>query len=325
MPPVTRFNLTIPENLAGVRLDRALAELFPDYSRARLQQWIKAGRVLLDNRSPRARDKLAGGETLQLDAEPEVVTAWQAQAMPLEILHQDADLLVVNKPAGLVTHPGAGNPDGTLVNALLHHAPELQQLPRAGIIHRLDKDTSGLLVVARSSLAHARLGEQLQAREFEREYLAVVNGVMTAGGCVDAPIGRHPDQRVRMAVVNRGKPARTHYRVERRYRSQTLLRLNLETGRTHQIRVHLAHIRYPLVGDWLYGSRPRPPAGADPELLQCLQAFPRQALHARRLGFIHPRRGEFMSWETPLPEDMQKLINLLEEDEKRHRDFSENV
>ncbi|HLF95793.1 MAG TPA: 23S rRNA pseudouridine(1911/1915/1917) synthase RluD [Methylococcaceae bacterium] len=309
--PSASHTLLIPETCVGLRLDQALAELFPDYSRSRLQNWIKTGMVTLDGRQPRAKEKVAGGETVTLTAHFEDVVDDAPQEIPLEIVHEDEDLLIVNKPAGLVVHPAAGHRDGTLVNALLHHAPELARLPRSGIVHRIDKDTSGLLMVARSIPAHKILVERLQARKIEREYLAIAHGRMTAGGTVDAPIGRHPTDRKRFAVREGGREAVTHYRVVERFALHTLLRLKLETGRTHQIRVHLAHIRHPLVGDPAYGGRPRLPAGASAELVETLQAFRRQALHAARLGLAHPATGELMAWEAPLPEDMEHLLAVL--------------
>lgn len=300
--------------MAGQRLDQALAELFPDYSRARLQQWIKAGQVLVDGKTCRPKDKLFGNEEIELQAEVEADERWEAQDIPLDILYEDEDLFIINKPVGLVVHPGAGNPDQTLVNALLHYAPEVAKLPRAGVIHRLDKDTSGILVVARSLRAHTDLVEQLQARAFMRQYHAVTNGVVRSGGSVDAPIGRHPVQRVRMAVVHNGKPAVTHYQILQRFRAHTELQLRLETGRTHQIRVHMAHLHHPLVGDPLYGGRPKPPPAPSAELLAQLQNFPRQALHAERLGLEHPVSGEYMEWYAPLPMDMQQLLSALRND-----------
>ena len=307
----------IPPNMAGYRLDKALVELFPTYSRARLQRWIRDGHVLVNTVALRGKDKVKGGEEVQITAQIEEEVSWQAQVLPLTLLYEDEDVLVVNKPAGLVVHPGAGNQENTLVNALLHHAPELVQLPRAGIIHRLDKDTSGVLVIARRLSAHTYLVTQLQKHEFIREYQAIVTGVLVAGGTVNAPIGRHPSHRTRMAVVGKGKPAITHYRVIQRYRAHTHIRVQLETGRTHQIRVHLGHKRYPLVGDSVYGGRLQIPSACSDLFKETLRTFPRQALHAVRLGFIHPN-GELMQWEAPLPEDMQNLLVILKQDQQDH-------
>ena len=308
------LNIDIPAECAGMRLDQALSELLPQYSRSRLQQWIKGGDVEVDGRRLRPRDKVVGGEKVTLRAVVESEQRWEPQAMPLDILHEDEDILVVNKPAGLVVHPAAGNPDGTLLNALLHHAPQVAALPRAGIVHRLDKDTSGILVVAKSLEARTSLVEQLQRRQFTREYDAVVEGTMTGGGKVDAPIGRHPVDRKRMAVTPGGKPALTHYRLAERFRAHTWLKVRLETGRTHQIRVHMAHIRHPLVGDPVYRGRLRLPAGAGEALRQALREFRRQALHASRLGLAHPRTGEWMEWKVPLPGDLAALIEVLRND-----------
>ncbi len=311
-------HLTAPDTSAGQRLDKALAELLPQYSRARLQAWIAAGAVAVNGATPRPRDKLAGGETITVAITEETVVNAAAQAIPLEVVYEDAAMLVINKPAGLVVHPGAGNPAGTLLNALLHHAPELAKLPRAGIVHRLDKDTSGLLVVARKLEAHTALIEAMQSRAVEREYEAVVCGVMTAGGTVDAPIGRHPQDRKRMAVrtsSGRGeREAVTHYRVLARFRAYTHVRVKLETGRTHQIRVHFQHIRFPIVGDPVYGKRLALPPRATPALEAVLRAFRRQALHARRLALMHPLTGQACAWEAPLPEDLQELLAALRAD-----------
>lgn len=310
-----KLHAMIDSEQAGMRLDQALAAIFPDFSRARLQTWIKQGMVSLDGAVvERPRDKVLGGELVELDAEMEDQVECRPQPIPLDILYEDASLLVVNKPAGLVVHPAAGNRDGTMQNALLHHDEGLIQLPRAGIVHRLDKDTSGLLVVARTAAAHKYLVEQLQERSFKREYRAVVTGVMTAGGSVDQPIGRHPTQRTRMAVHPGGKPAVTHYRVLDRFRFHTHIKAVLETGRTHQIRVHMAHIRYPLLGDPLYGGRLQIPAGATPGLEAMLRSFRRQALHARKLGLTHPKTGEWMEWRVEPPDDMQELLAVLRED-----------
>ena len=314
MTETKNLSAEVPEDMAGLRLDRVLARLFSDYSRARLQQWIRDGQVSVDGKQLRPRDKLHGGEQLKVSASLEVETEYQAEPIPLDIVFEDEAMLVINKPAGLVVHPAVGNRVGTLLNALLHHAPEVAAVPRAGIVHRLDKDTSGLLVVARTLEAHKHLVDQLQARAFEREYQAVSCGVMTAGGTVEAPIGRHPVHRVRMAVVNNGKEAVTHYRVIERFRSHTHVRVQLETGRTHQIRVHMAHIRYPLIGDPLYGGRLRIPQGCSEALLDTLKKFKRQALHAARLGLVHPISGEELSWQAELPQDMQHLLAALKDD-----------
>jgi len=304
----------VPVAHAGWRLDRSLALLFGDFSRARLQQWVKDGRVTVDDVVLRPRDKVRGGERVVLHPILECQVELHPQAIPLRIVHQDESLLVIDKPAGLVVHPAAGNPDGTLVNGLLHLDPALSLLPRAGIVHRLDKDTTGLLVVARTPAAHRHLVEELQARRIRREYRALVVGVVTAGGIVDAPIGRHPAQRTRMAVVPGGRSAITHYRVLRRFRGHSLLRVQLETGRTHQIRVHMAHIHFPVLGDPVYGGRLRLPAGASQELAERLRGFRRQALHACRLGLTHPGTSEWMEWVSEPPEDMQELLGALEAD-----------
>ncbi len=311
---IERLQAQIEPAQAGLRLDQALAQLFPGYSRSRLQQWVKEGWVRLDGRICRARDKVLGGEQVEIQARMEDQVECRPQSIPLDILFEDGHLLVINKPAGLVVHPAAGNREGTLQNALLHYDAAIAQQPRAGIVHRLDKDTSGLLVIARSALAHKSLVAQLQAREVKREYRAVVQGVMVAGGTVDAPIGRHPTHRTRMAVRQGGRPAVTHYRVLERFRAHSYLRINLETGRTHQIRVHMAHIHYPLVGDPVYGGRLRLPAGGSPALHDALRGFRRQALHARRLGLTHPATGEWLEWEAALPPDMAALLEALRAD-----------
>jgi 23S rRNA pseudouridine1911/1915/1917 synthase len=306
----------VPEHLAGKRFDQALAEMFPEFSRSRLTEWIKSGDVLLNGEQMKPKMSVNGGETVNLAVKLQLETDAKAEDIPLEIIYQDADVLVVNKPAGLVVHPGAGNADGTLVNGLLHFDPELANLPRAGIVHRLDKDTSGLMVVARSLRAHANLIEQLSSRAVHRQYVAVVQGPMVAGGTVDAPIDRHPRDRVRMAVVKEGggREAITHYRVREKFRSHTLVECRLETGRTHQIRVHMAHVKHPLIGDPLYGGAFKLPKAATEFLVETLRAFKRQALHAEKLSFIHPVSGEQLSFEAPMPEDMQILIKALRED-----------
>jgi 23S rRNA pseudouridine1911/1915/1917 synthase len=308
------LRVVVPFELAGQRLDQALAALFPDYSRSRLQAWIRAGRVQVDGRQLRQRDKLEGGEAVVVSAELEDETAAGAEAIALAVLHEDADILVLDKPAGLVVHPGAGNPAGTLLNALLHHRPELRALPRAGLVHRLDKDTSGVMVVACTPGAHAALVRQLEQHSVSREYHAVCVGVMTGGGTVDAPIARHPVDRVRMAIREGGREAVTHYRVAARFRGHTHVLCRLETGRTHQIRVHLASIRHPIVGDPVYGGRLAIPKGAGEALAEALRGFRRQALHAARLEFIHPRTGEIVRFEAPLPADLAGLLAALRAD-----------
>jgi len=306
-----RHTLEIDPSVAGLRLDQALARLLPQYSRARIQGWIERGTVWIDGRPARARDRVLGGERVALEGEVPADTTVVPQAMALRVIHEDDDLLVIDKPAGLVVHPGAGNRERTLQNGLLAYDARLAHVPRAGLVHRLDKDTSGLMVVARTIEAHAALVALLAAREISREYLAVTSGVMTGGGTIDEPIGRHRTARVKMAVREGGREAVTHYRVVERFRSHTLVRVTLETGRTHQIRVHLAHAGYPVVGDPVYGGRRRLPAGASPALLDALQAFQRQALHAARLAFVHPTSGEALAFEAPLPADMQALVAAL--------------
>jgi 23S rRNA pseudouridine1911/1915/1917 synthase len=309
-----RRSLVVPAELAGRRLDQALAELLPEFSRSRLQAWIKRGLVTRDGVVCRSRDRVLGGERVDalLVLEDEVEIG--PQPIPLRFLHRDEDLLVIDKPPGLVVHPAAGNRDGTLQNGLLYFDSRLARIPRCGIVHRLDKDTSGLLVVARSLRAHSALVAQLQSRTMKREYLAVVTGVPVGGAKVDAPIGRHPTQRTRMAVVPTGKPAVTHFRVAERFRGHSLLQVRLETGRTHQIRVHLAYVRYPILGDPVYGGRLRVPAGATDTLAQTLRGFRRQALHAVRLSLEHPVSGAAMTWESPLPSDLARLLVVLRED-----------
>ncbi len=304
---------TVPPEAVGRRIDQVAAELLPEFSRSQLQTWLKRGQMTVDGRECRPRDKVAGGESLALEAVLEPQGEWRPQAIPLTVLHEDEHLLVIDKPAGLVVHPGAGNPDETLVNALLHRFPELENLPRAGIVHRLDKDTSGLMVVARTLQARHVLVNQLQARSVSREYEAVVQGVPTGGAIIDAPIGRHPRARTRMAVVPRGgRAAVTRFRLLRRFPHHAHVRVSLETGRTHQIRVHMAHIGYPLVGDPVYGGRLRLPPGASDSLVQVLRQFRRQALHAAALSLIHPASGESVSWTSPLPEDFRTLLDALE-------------
>jgi 23S rRNA pseudouridine1911/1915/1917 synthase len=299
----------------GLRLDQAVAELFPDYSRTRIKEWILAGNVYIDGVAvTKPREKVLESQVIEIEAYLEEEVVAEAQAIDLDIVYEDDDILVINKQAGLVVHPGAGNADGTLMNALLHHCPEIEHVPRAGIIHRLDKDTTGLMVVAKTVEAQTHLVAALQAREITREYEAIVLGTMTAGGTVDAPIGRHPTKRTHMAVHHSGRPSVTHYRVAEKFRAHTRLRLRLETGRTHQIRVHMAHIGHVLVGDPVYGGRPKPPKNASPEFFEILKAFTRQALHAVRLELAHPVTMEIMTFNAPIPEDMVQLTKALRKD-----------
>jgi 23S rRNA pseudouridine1911/1915/1917 synthase len=306
--------LDLPPSAAGMRLDQALAAALPQYSRARLQRWIRAGAVRAHGQPVRARDRVQGGEQLTVEAEFAADTTVRAQALPLDILHEDAALLVLNKPPGLVVHPGAGNREHTLQNALLAHDPLLACVPRAGLVHRLDKDTSGVLMVARTPEVHTRLVAALAARSVGREYLALCLGAPTGGGRIDQPIGRHRSTRTRMAVRADGREAVTHFRIEQRFRAHTLLRVQLETGRTHQIRVHLAHIGFPIVGDPVYGGRKRLPAGGALALNSALQGFGRQALHAQRLHLKHPVSGRQKSFEAPIPADLESLLRLLRAD-----------
>jgi 23S rRNA pseudouridine1911/1915/1917 synthase len=305
------ITLKVPAEQAGQRLDQALAALLPDYSRSRLKTWIESGEVRVDGAARRPRDKVFGGETVSIAAELPEETAVAAQQIPLVLAHEDRHVFVVNKPAGLVVHPGAGNADRTLQNALLALDAKLAALPRAGIIHRLDKDTSGLLIVARTLPAHTALVRMLEQREIHRGYEAICRGVMTAGGTVDAPIDRHPTDRVRMAVRQGGRESVTHYRVIKRFRAHTHVRVQLETGRTHQIRVHLTHAGFPIVGDRVYGGRLALPRGASEELTAALRAFPRQALHAARLEFAHPVTGKAVACSAPPPDDMRELLRVL--------------
>ena len=312
MPEIIQLEAQVPDSQAGDRLDQVAARLFEEYSRSRLQSWIKNGSLLVDGKQCRPRDKVASGAKLSVNAESEQEITWKAQDIDLDVVYEDESIIVINKPAGLVVHPAAGHADGTLVNALLNHAPELDQLPRGGIVHRLDMDTSGIMVAARTLAAHHHLVAQLQARTVKRQYCAVCIGTMTGGGTIDEPMGRHPRHRKKMAVVAMGgKPAITHYKVVRRYGHHTRIAVSLETGRTHQIRVHMAHRHYPLIGDPSYGGRPKLPKGASQELIDTLRGFPRQALHAEVLGLIHPASGEERQFECPLPDDMIALLDVL--------------
>jgi 23S rRNA pseudouridine1911/1915/1917 synthase len=306
--------MTIPPEYAGQRLDQALARMFPEYSRSKLKAWLLSGAITVDGSSPRPRDPVNGGETVEVRkvTDPSVVDA--PEPIALDVVYEDDALMVINKPVGLVVHPGAGNPAGTLLNGLLNHAGELAQLPRAGIVHRLDKDTSGLLLIGKTLEAHTALVRLLGEREIARFYLAVCNGVLTGGGMVDEPIGRHPVDRKRMCIRQDGKPAVTRYTVLERFRAHTYISVSLETGRTHQIRVHLAHRRHALVGDPTYGGRLALPAGAGEALIDMLRGFKRQALHATRLEFIHPGNGELLRLEAPPPADFKTLLTTLRED-----------
>ncbi len=316
-----RLNATVADSQLGQRLDQALAELFPDYSRSRIKEWILDNRVQVNDKIiNKPKEKMLGGEKIEVDALIEEDVRWEPQNIPLNIVYEDDDILVINKPRDLVVHPGAGNPDGTVLNALLYRYPEIVNVPRAGIVHRLDKDTTGLMVVAKTVPAQTHLVEALQRREITREYEAVATGRMTAGGLVNEPISRHPTKRTHMAVHPMGKPAVTHYRVMEHFRAHTRLRLRLETGRTHQIRVHMAHIHHPLIGDQLYGGRPRPLKGASEEFRETLRRFNRQALHATMLRLYHPITGIEMEWHAPLPDDMVELIRVLKVDAEQFKD-----
>ena len=306
----------VPIQCHGMRLDQVAAELFPDYSRNRLATWIKEGRLTVDGRTVKPRDKATASAQVTLMVTDEPVIDWQPQSLPLDIIFEDEHILVVNKPAGVVVHPAAGHADGTLVNALLAHAPELDALPRGGIVHRLDKETSGIMFVARSSLAHKSLVAQLSERTVSRTYCAICTGALTGGGKIDAPIDRHPTARTKMAVVADGKPAVTHYRIAHRFKHYTQLQVNLETGRTHQIRVHMAHRKWPLIGDPVYGGRQRVPAGASDLLMSILRGFPRQALHAQALEFEHPASGDWMGFEADLADDLVNLLKVLESEDR---------
>lgn len=310
-----QFTHRVESRFNGCRLDQVAAEVFDDFSRARLQQWIKSGKLTVDGVNRKPKDKLIGGEALELSVVLVSEDRWLAQDIPLDCIYSDEHIIVINKPAGLVVHPGAGVPDGTLLNALLHHFPELAALPRAGIVHRLDKETSGLMVVARSLLAHTSLVKQLQDRTVGREYEAIVMGELTGGGKVNQPIGRHPSNRVKMAVLQNSTSAKiaiTHYRLLNRFPRYTHVACKLETGRTHQIRVHMAYIKHALVGDPVYLSRQRWLSGTSTQLKSVLIAFSRQALHAKKLTLIHPSTQKELSWEEPLPADMQYLLAQLE-------------
>ena len=320
MPQITLSAEVQPEQM-GQRLDQTLAELFPEYSRSRLKTWIEADLVKLNDRITNIpREKVFGGERIEIIVEVEDETRFEAENIPLNIVYEDDDIIVINKPKDLVVHPGAGNPNGTVLNALLYHYPPISEVPRAGIVHRLDKDTTGLMVVAKTIPAQTKLVRDLQKRKITREYEAVASGIMTKGGTVDQPMARHATKRTLMAVHPMGKPAVTHYRIMENYRNYTRLRLRLETGRTHQIRVHMAHIAHPLLGDQTYGGRPRPPKNASEDFMEVLRNFKRQALHAVMLRLAHPITGEMMDWYAPLPDDFVELLNALKADYLEHKD-----
>ncbi|NYS31065.1 MULTISPECIES: 23S rRNA pseudouridine(1911/1915/1917) synthase RluD [unclassified Pantoea] len=321
MAQQVQLTATVSESQLGQRLDQTLAELFPDYSRSRIKEWILDRRVTVNGvMVDTPKEKVLGGELVTIDAEIEEAQRWEPQDLPLDIVYEDEDIIVINKPRDFVVHPGAGNPDGTVLNALLHHFPAIMDVPRAGIVHRLDKDTTGLMVVAKTVPAQTHLVDSLQRREITREYEAVAIGNMTAGGTVEQPISRHSTKRTHMAVHPMGKPAVTHYRIMEHFRAHTRLRLRLETGRTHQIRVHMSHISHPLVGDPLYGGRPRPPKGASEAFITTLRGFDRQALHATMLRLYHPISGIEMEFHAALPQDMVDLIAALKADTEEFKD-----
>ncbi|MCS0449252.1 23S rRNA pseudouridine(1911/1915/1917) synthase RluD [Vibrio diabolicus] len=310
---------TVKDSQLGQRLDQAIAELFADFSRSRLKEWLLDGKVQVNGEVvTKPRTKVMGGEEIILQAELEDEERWEAQDIPLDIVFEDDDIIVINKPRDFVVHPGAGTPDGTVLNALLHHYPDIAEVPRAGIVHRLDKDTTGLMVVAKTVPAQTRLVRALQKRNITREYEAIAIGRMTAGGKVDQPIGRHSTKRTLMAVALMGKPAVTHYRVAERFREHTRIRLRLETGRTHQIRVHMSYLQHPLLGDIAYGGRARIPTGASEELTAMIRGFDRQALHAVMLRFEHPITGEVLEFHAPVPDDMVAMTEALRQDTEEH-------
>ncbi|WP_182033042.1 23S rRNA pseudouridine(1911/1915/1917) synthase RluD [Vibrio diabolicus] len=310
---------TVKDSQLGQRLDQAIAELFADFSRSRLKEWLLDGKVQVNGEVvTKPRTKVMGGEEITLQAELEDEERWEAQNIPLDIVYEDDDIIVINKPRDFVVHPGAGTPDGTVLNALLHHYPDIAEVPRAGIVHRLDKDTTGLMVVAKTVPAQTRLVRALQKRNITREYEAIAIGRMTAGGKVDQPIGRHSTKRTLMAVAPMGKPAVTHYRVAERFREHTRIRLRLETGRTHQIRVHMSYLQHPLLGDIAYGGRARIPTGASEELTAMIRGFDRQALHAVMLRFEHPITGEVLEFHAPVPDDMVAMTEALRQDTEEH-------
>ena len=311
----------VNEEQFGKRLDQVIAELFPDYSRSRLKEWILAEKVTVNGQIvTKAREKVLGNEQIHIEAELDVEVHHQPEPIPLNIVYEDDDIIVINKPANLVVHPGAGNQSGTILNGLLHHFPEIETVPRAGIVHRLDKDTTGLMVIAKTIPAQTQLVADIQERYVTREYEAVCIGRLTAGGTVDKPIGRHPTKRTCMAVNEFGRESVTHYRVMNKFREHTHLRLRLETGRTHQIRVHMSHLRHPLVGDHQYGGRVKTPKNASDEFISTIRGFKRQALHAVMLRFHHPITSEELTFEAPLPDDFVTLLSSMKTDVSEHQD-----
>ena len=309
----------IPNRYFGLRLDQVLCELMPNYSRARIQDWLKKGEITINGKTAKPKAKTLGNEHVIVNATLEQHDEWQAEAIALAIMYEDDDIIVINKPAGMVTHPAAGNLTKTLVNALLHHYPALVNLPRAGLIHRLDKDTTGLLIIAKTLTAHTALTKDMQARKIKREYIAVVNGLSNGAGTIDAAMSRHPNHRKKMTLSPTGKPAVTHYRAINYFRAHTLVKVKLETGRTHQIRVHLASISHPVTGDQTYGQLRLTSRPSD-ELAEYLRGFKRQALHARKLTLVHPISHQEHSWTAPIPDDMQHLIDLLEKETAHHEE-----
>jgi len=307
------LTIIIPERMTGDRLDVALSEMLPDYSRSKITSWIKSGDALINNKAFKPKDKVNGSQMVSLSLNKKQNNDWSAENIAINIIFEDEDIIIINKPFGLVTHPGAGNWNGTLANALLYYDPELSKLDRAGIVHRLDKNTSGLMVIARNEKSQKYLVEQLQSHSVVREYSAIVYGHMISGGSINDPIGRDPKDRIKQAVSSNGKDATTHYRVIDRFKSHTHVKVILETGRTHQIRVHLSHIGYPLLGDPMYGGRVRFPKKASEILKESLLGFKRQALHSKKLTLNHPSTGELMSWKAPLPDDMLELLAILNE------------
>ncbi|QKQ24769.1 23S rRNA pseudouridine(1911/1915/1917) synthase RluD [Candidatus Ruthia endofausta] len=305
------LSIIIPNRLIGQRIDAAMAQMLPNYSRTKITQWIRSGNALIHHKTFKPKEKVLGGEMVALSIKIEKTNAWLAEDIAIDVVYEDEAIIIVNKPVGLVTHPGASNWAGTLANALLHYDSSLANLDRAGIVHRLDKNTSGLMVVARSEYAQKYLTEQLQTHSISREYSAIVYGHMISGGTVDEPIGRDPKDRIRQAVVEGGKDAFTHYRVIERFAYHTHVKAILETGRTHQIRVHLSFIGHPLIADPMYGGKIRFPKKADEQLKNVLKKFNRQTLHAKKLTLSHPISGELMSWKAPLPQDMQNLLQVL--------------